>query len=329
VDPSVTGAAVARDAALEYIVSTHGDRVTLPGGDWTWADVTGQDLVGGAEFRFTNGMWTVTVSYPVANPADIVYQIVATDEVTGFWWEGRVDTAGRVTELNVAVRAEAVFGGISFSYVDALAADVKVEVIPAVTEGPDWAQVPEHVRFSFEGYVLSGTFHEPQILVFPAENVTGTEMLEFIANSIRQMLAEEPDVPVGSFDAGRILPPMNAGHQIVTQVSYFDFQSGEGVRFVTQMGQSYVPINNHELFYTFQGMTEDGQYYVAAILPISHPSLPVDGSEIPGGDADAFADTYETYVGEIEARLGAEEAESFEPSIVLLDETIESLIALP
>jgi hypothetical protein len=109
------------------------------------------------------------------------------------------------------------------------------------------------------------------------------------------------------------------------QVSYLDFQNGTGVRFLTQMGQAYYPINNRDLFYTFQGMTHDGKYYVAAILPVSHPSLPADGSEIPGDDFNTFADNFETYAAEVAAQLDAEAADSFAPSIVLLDEMMQSL----
>ena len=119
---------------------------------------------------------------------------------------------------------------------------------------------------------------------------------------------------------------MNAGHMMpAPQAAYFDFRNGTGVRFVTQMGQAYYPINNRDLFYTFQGMTYDGVYYVAAILPLSHPSLPADGSEIPGGDFDAFADNFETYAAEVAAQLDAEAAGSFTPSITMLDEMMQSL----
>jgi hypothetical protein len=154
-------------------------------------------------------------------------------------------------------------------------------------------------------------------------------MLQGIAANIQRILAEKPDEPVGVFQGGGVLPPMNAGHMVVTQVAYFDFQNGSGVCFLTQMGQAYYPINNHDLFYTFQGMTHDGEYYVAAILPISHPTLPADGSEIPGGDFDAFADNFEAYAAEVAAQLNAEDAGSFAPSITMLDEMMQSLEVKP
>jgi hypothetical protein len=220
-----------------------------------------------------------------------------------------------------------LFEGVSFSYDEALAADVLGQVVPAAGEDvPEWAWIPAHIRLSFEGYALPETFHEPRILVFSSEDLAVNEMLQGIAADIQRVLAEKPDRPVGVFQTAGILPPMNAGHMMNTpQVAYFDFQNGTGVRFLTQMGQAYYPINNRDLFYTFQGMTHDGRYYVAAILPISHPSLPADGSEIPGDDFNAFAENFDTYAAEIAAQLDAEAADSFAPSIVLLDEMMQSL----
>jgi putative hemolysin len=326
---NVPDPAAARDAALATIAASYGDRVSVPQGDWTEENITKEGLVGSSTFRYTSGDWEVTVSFPVVNPVDTIFQVVAIDNGSGFRWEGQVDAAGQVIESSVSERTGATFEGISFFYDDALAAAVVPEVVPAVDEGPYWATLPAHVRFSFEDYALPEAFHEPQILVFSAEDMAGNDALEGIAAHIAQVLAERPDIPVALFQGGAILPPMNAGHMVAAQVAYFDFQNGTGVRFVTQMGQAYYAINNRDLFYTFQGMTHDGKYYVAAILPISHPSLPADGSEIPGGDPDAFADNFDTYSNEVAAQLNAEAADSFAPSIVLLDEMMQSLNVTP
>ena len=99
------------------------------------------------------------------------------------------------------------------------------------------------------------------------------------------------------------------------------------MRFLTQYGQAANPINNHDLFYTFQGLTHDSRYYVVAILPASNPILPADGSTIPGDDYGAFADDFANYVTDIEMQLSAQAASSFAPDLVLLDEMIQSLKA--
>ena len=60
------------------------------------------------------------------------------------------------------------------------------------------------------------------------------------------------------------------------QVQYLDFKSGTGVRFLTQFNNGMAPVNNHDLIYTFQGLTSDGKYYIAAVLPVTHPDLPAN-----------------------------------------------------
>jgi putative hemolysin len=320
-----------RDTALAYIKANH--EITPPETGWVEKDITPEGLVGASTFQYTAASWVVTVSFPIVAPDVTIYTVVATDQATGFQWEGEIDVAGQVTERNVTEGAslkDVSYEGIRFSYSDALAADVVGQAIPADGDDtPDWARMPAHIRLSFEGYTLPETFHKPYILIFSAEDLAGNEILQRIAANIQQILAEKPDEPVGVFQGAGILPPMNAGPMVVTQVAYFDFQNGSGVRFLTQMGQAYYPINNHDLFYTFQGMTHDGEYYVAAILPISHPMLPLDGSEIPGGDFDAFADNFETYSAEVAAQLNAEDAGSFAPSITMLDAVMQSLEVTP
>ena len=66
------------------------------------------------------------------------------------------------------------------------------------------------------------------------------------------------------------------------------FVSGIGVRFLTEYAQYFVPVNNHDLFYTYQGLTNDGQYWISVILPINHPDLPANADNSsrrsnPGG----------------------------------------------
>jgi hypothetical protein len=120
------------------------------------------------------------------------------------------------------------------------------------------------------------------------------------------------------------LPLYNARQMIHPQVKYLDGQNGEGVRFVTWYSQGMVPINNHDLHYTYQGLTSDGQYYVAAVLPVNLPELPADGnatgtlpSDLPNG--------YLKYVAETADMLDQQPAGAFTPDLTKLDAMIQSI----
>ena len=219
---------------------------------------------------------------------------------------------------------DASYEGVSFSYDDAIAAGVVGETAPPEEFMGDFV-IPAHTLFSFVSYALPDTFHDPRIYVYSVADLqaAGDWMPDFIADQ-QQVLAERPDP--SAFPGIPILPPFNAAAMTRAQVAYLDFQNGSGVRFVTQYGQAFYPISNHDLFYTFQGYTNDGAYQVAAILPISHPSLPDDSSEIPGGDFEAFAENFQTYSEEIAGQLDAQPPASFVPDLSLLDAMIQSLL---
>lgn len=219
------------------------------------------------------------------------------------------------------------YEGISFYRDNEMAASWAVEVVPAdvpETGMPEAWLVPSHYQFELQGYPLVGTFHAPQINVFPVRNFEdyNSAGMQEIAR-LQQFLKDRPADVSGGIP---FLPIFNAAQLMRTQIVYLNFQNGSGVRFLTEYSQATMPINNHEMFYTFQGITLDGQYYVSMIMPASHPSLPDDGSEVPGGDLDAFANNFPTYIQEIERQLGEASPSSFKPSLEMLDTLVQSLM---
>jgi hypothetical protein len=201
----------------------------------------------------------------------------------------------------------------------ALATGVTQELIPETVQdasAPYWAAHPEHLQVSFEDYVLEGTFHTAQIYVYPtsafeAVNQAAAEQI----SELRRILLQRPPKVIGEVP---FLPLFNAAQVIQTQYEYLAFEGGSGVRFITQYGQGLGPINNTELFYTFQGLTDHGDYYVAAILPVSHPDLPADASVMPEGD-------WEGYISDVEQQLNASAPSSFQPDLAALDQMIRTL----
>lgn len=218
------------------------------------------------------------------------------------------------------------FNGIKFYRDNALAASWECTIIPAEIPSSDVPEawlLPSHFYFTFAGYPLSGTFHDPQIYVFPVRNFEDYNSAGVkVVTDLQQFLKDRPDNIAGNIP---FLPIFPAAQTMQAQVAYLNFQNGSGVRFLTLYSQAAMPINNDEMFYTFQGITLDGQYYVSVIMPVSHPSLPADGSEVPGGDPAAFSDNYPTYIEDMEEQLGEAGASSFYPSLVLLDTLVQSL----
>ena len=238
---------------------------------------------------------------------------------------------GSLPPSEIVLDREAAYQGVRFLYNRTIAAGAAGETLAAEEYVDDI--IPEHVGFSFDGYALSGTFHEPRIHIYPVSAfAANSERAAAQVDSLRGLLdSGQLPAPGGGFSGEGlpVLPLFNAAQVMHTQVAFVDFQGGRGVRFLTEYAQYAAPINNTDLFYTFQGLTDDGQYYVAAILPVAHPALPADASQVPGSDAEAFADNYDTYANDMALQLAGYGAAEFTPGLALLDAMMASLKVVP
>jgi len=187
---------------------------------------------------------------------------------------------------------------------------------------------PEYNELTIQGYKLSGTALEPRIYLFP--------VLRYRQLSPDIMPAREADLqslltggPIGGNEMP-LLPIFNSKQMFAAHVDMIQFQNGKGVRYITQYANGIVPINNQEMFYTFHGLTADNKYWVAVILPISSPMLPVDGTNPPNGQSmEDFASNYMKYIADTTDQLNAQSPNSFVPSIPVLDALVNSIVVQP
>jgi hypothetical protein len=226
------------------------------------------------------------------------------------------------------------FAGTSFSIPEGLASGTNNEVIQRAT-GQDmafWEILPTYTKFTLLGYPLQGEFFEPQIMVYPAKDFAA--LSEPAANTIGnlQTLLANPPNPLPNQIP--FLPPFNAGEVFTAQAKVIPFKNGTGLRFLTEFAQSYAPINNHELIYTFQGLTSDGKFYVSAILPVNigflavdaNPDSPLPPDGIPLPNYNDPNPNFEGYYATLTQKLNAAAPQSFMPSLESLDTLVESLL---
>jgi hypothetical protein len=161
---------------------------------------------------------------------------------------------------------------------------------------------------------------QPQIFIYPVNEVV--QMNEAAGKVVTQMQTliqspqELPDMP--------FLPLINASQVMHTHVQFLDFKNGKGVRYITEFSQGIVPVNNQGLIFTYQGLTDDGKYYVAVVLPVNHQSLPVDGT-ITGNEPPEFSSDYQTYLTNTAATLNTQASSTFTPDLTQLDFIIGSM----
>jgi hypothetical protein len=231
------------------------------------------------------------------------------------------------------------YEGVHFTAEPSLATSIWPEMKPATPlpetlDGPSyWLAIPKHLRFTFADPDLSlerrrmgfNLAAEGQILVFPLAELAGMNTLvPPKIGALRNLLLERGTVRAGDLP---LLPLTNAGQVFHAQEEYFDSGFVQGLRFISQHSQDPHPIVlSQELFYTFQGLTDDGQYYVAAFFPLTTAVLP---DKIEVEDWEAFHANYDAYLAETTAELNQLPPSEFTPDLTLLDALVTSLRIKP
>lgn len=212
------------------------------------------------------------------------------------------------------------YAGVSFYFNPILAEDLTAGVEPGFyEENNPWWSTPEHRVYRFNGWALSDAFHAPTIKVYPVADYRAIN--ENVSSGLDALLLALDNRPADH--AGLAVPDLyNAGQLYQSNVKYLDFRNGRGARWLAQYGQAYYAVGWPNLFYAYQGLTNDGQYYVSVILPVNHPYLP-NPDDITLDDD--FYENYGAYRDGIVAQLESESDNTFMPSLVLLDEILESL----
>ena len=207
-------------------------------------------------------------------------------------------------------------------------------IVPAVPydamNGP-MEYYPQHRMITFTGYPLADKFFDPMIRVYPAAdyaamNASIAERVTAMSSLLASPVADPPGIP--------FLPLFNAAQVFRSRIGYFGFQNGQGVRFLTEYAQYYAPVNNKDLFYTYQGLTSDGAYWVSAIFPVNAAFLqanpdsvdvPPGGIAIPSMGSATFEADMETYYNTILPILEGSADNAFTPALDCLDLYLQSL----
>jgi len=232
--------------------------------------------------------------------------------------------------IEIVEQPDIVFQGVSFSFDPNIAAQVLPSSITGQNMGEEFMPgdtYPTYVEFTFNNYAVPDHFHQPRISIYPvAEYRQISSYASQIIDDLQQTLNSQPS---GGASVGLpFLPMWNAAQMFASNVSIFNFQNGTGIRFLTMYGQACYPIDNQNLFYTYQGITNDGQYYISAILPVTHPDLLYDGSS-EVDDWEAFSNDFQNYLEGAVSWLNSQDPEQFTPSITLLDEMMASFAIHP
>lgn len=246
-----------------------------------------------------------------------------------------VEQATGVPEAETPVAGQTDGTPVSFEYAslvipDDVASGANTDKMTAVSSNSDapWDIAPTHLRFTLTDYQLEDKFHEPRIFIYPANeyaqvNSNAAEQIDRIRKLLSGTALMKETLP--------IVPFFNAQPLIAAHIKIIPFQNGNGVSSLTQYAQYAAPINNRELFYHYQGLTSDGEYYVIAILPITAPLLAEDEkpeAQVPAEGVPIPSDTgpNEVYYFSVTEKLNSLAPDSYTPSLNSMDALIQSIL---
>ncbi|MBK8986875.1 MAG: hypothetical protein IPM39_12505 [Chloroflexi bacterium] len=239
-------------------------------------------------------------------------------------------------------RQDVNFLGATFTFDQATGDSVWPELVPArpAEPGPGMMWAPaEHIVFTFapaagpQEHMPLGQYLPPegQIHIYPTAGLNAE--VQPIVAALQQLLADQPDTSTfevfpaneGAEQVGlTMLPPSNAVQTLRAQTEYLSFADGQGIRYLTQLSQGPVPISNQDLFYTFQGLTNDDATYVAAYFPVTLPELP-DSPQLSEAQWTALMEDWQGYLAQTLALLDEQPTSAFTPDLAALDAVINSL----
>jgi len=215
------------------------------------------------------------------------------------------------------------FDGVSFYYFSVPGKKVTARVVDATSATSPDAH-PKMDQFDFPDYAPESQV-KPEIKVFSVqdyESLAGNPVNQQI-DKLNQLLTAHPN------DSSANLPflPLEPAAQLMhAQLKYVKFQDGQGIRYITEYGQQAAPLDNKMLFYTFQGITDNGAYYVSASLPLGDRKLAGDDGAVQDQNPATFQANYSSYTSNIEQLLNNQKPNSFTPNINLMDLIIHNLV---
>lgn len=119
------------------------------------------------------------------------------------------------------------------------------------------------------------------------------------------------------------LPIATHGQVLRARVQYVETESVRGLAYLSAVQAAVEPFNPNSFFYTFQGLSNGGKYYVSVVVPVETDLFPTElDSDF---DLAKFADNLTTYLNKSRERLDAADASDFTPNLMSLDELVKSI----
>lgn len=205
---------------------------------------------------------------------------------------------------------------IGFDYPDGFAQGVSTSYNGVYTpNAPYDLPYPQNAQVVFTAYPGGGGFTINGLRIFRADEVNALET--GAVESLNAVLG-------GQTDHHNDFPRLaGAGSIIDAQLIPLAFQNGNGYRYLVAKSFSADPLQSTQLTYLYQGVSDDGKYFVSFLMLVDAPFLaPYIGQALN------TPEEFETYFQTVNDLVETSSGDQFTPSLIALDELVSSIVIL-
>jgi hypothetical protein len=231
------------------------------------------------------------------------------------------------------------FDGVGFSFDHALGRSVNITRVPAIPVGE--TQVgeapPAHLVFSLYGRRAESAripriWDAPgTVRAYATTALEGYPLASQQLTRLQQLLSDRPEpssleaITDNATTELPYLPIEEAAQAIAARIQYIDTPELSGIAYVTGFRQDVFPFARDDFWYTFQGVSTDGRWYVSVNWVLRADMFPRRVSQADARRAGSSARRWERYITRSVATLDAAEPTAFRPSLETLDALVRSI----
>lgn len=220
------------------------------------------------------------------------------------------------------------FNGFSFSYDSTIASNVNITQVAGDPLDSPFPPEAAHTQFLlYTGYPAPESFLDAVggIRIYRTADLLGNEARESQLIQLQSLLSQRPDLAeymnsdTSALGTLPFFPIFPAGQILRARAQYIENDSVSGIAYLVVYSEAPGTLIGSDILYTFQGVSNDGEYYVSAIFHAAPSILPAEYEAIDPATFDMNA-----YVTDLIVELNAATPEDFAPSLTALDATIQS-----
>jgi len=232
------------------------------------------------------------------------------------------------------------FDGIGFTFDEALGVSVNIAQVPGGSPGEDGPSAVGPGRLALTLYGPRGeaakvprAFSAPGVVRFyHAADLAGHDWQSRQLADLRSLLDERPDLApyTAPGEGGASLPlPFvldgSAAQAIDARAQYIDTPDLTGIAYLTVFRQDLYPFAAGDFWYTFQGLSADGEWYVAVDFQVEAGMFPAKVSQ-KDVKRVRTAKRWIAYQEQSVQTLDAAAADAFTPPLTSIDDLVKSIV---